>query len=79
MDSENVKKWALAAGVRAVKTAAQTALATIPTSAITIGEVDPLMVLGAAALGALLSILTSLAGVPEVDGGTSPLASKSLQ
>lgn len=73
MDTENIKKWVVAALVRAVKTAAQTAIAVIPTSAVTIGEVDAAMVLGAAALGAVLSILTSLAGVPEVQEGASPL------
>lgn len=73
MDTENIKKWVVAALVRAVKTAAQTAIAVIPTSAVTIGEVDASMVLGAAALGAVLSILTSLAGVPEVQEGASPL------
>ena len=73
MDTENIKKWVVAALVRAVKTAAQTAIAVIPTSAVTIGEVDAAMVLGAAALGAVLSILTSLAGAPEVQEGASPL------
>lgn len=74
MDRENIAKWLVAALVRAVKTAAQTAIAVIPTSAVTIGEVDAAMVLGAAALGAVLSILTSLAGVPEVQDGASPLS-----
>lgn len=74
MDKENITKWLIAALVRALKTAAQTAIAVIPTSAVTIGEVDAAMVLGAAALGAVLSILTSLAGVPEVQEGASPLA-----
>lgn len=74
MGKENVIRWAVAAGVRALKTAAQTAIAVIPTSAVTIGEVDAAMVLGAAALGAVLSVLTSLAGVPEVQEGASPLS-----
>lgn len=76
MDKENIVKWLIAALVRALKTAAQTAIAVIPTSAVTIGEVDAAMVLGAAALGAVLSILTSLAGVPEVQEGASPLAKR---
>lgn len=76
MDKENITKWLIAALVRALKTAAQTAIAVIPTSAVTIGEVDAAMVLGAAALGAVLSILTSLAGVPEVQEGASPLAKR---
>lgn len=74
MGKENVIRWSVAAGVRALKTAAQTAIAVIPTSAVTIGEVDAAMVLGAAALGAVLSVLTSLAGVPEVQEGASPLS-----
>lgn len=76
MDKGNIVKWLIAALVRALKTAAQTAIAVIPTSAVTIGEVDAAMVLGAAALGAVLSILTSLAGVPEVQEGASPLAKR---
>ena len=68
---QNLVRWVAGAGVRAVKTGAQTALAVIPTSAATIGEVDPAMVVGAALLGMLLSVLTSLAGIPEVEGGAS--------
>lgn len=69
----DLKKWAQAAGVRAVKTAAQTAVATVPVSAATIGAVDWALVAGAAALAGVLSLLTSVAGIPEVDGGASPL------
>lgn len=58
-------KWAKAAGIRAVKTLAQTAVATIGTTAV-IAEVDWLMVASASALAALLSLLTSVAGLPEV-------------
>lgn len=58
-------KWVKAAGIRAVKTLAQTAVATIGTTAL-IAEVDWLMVASASALAALLSILTSVAGLPEV-------------
>lgn len=68
---ENVKTWCKAAAVRAVKTAAQNALSVIPVSAMVIGEVDPAMVAGAAALGFVYSILTSLAGIPEVADGAS--------
>lgn len=60
-------KWAKAAIVRAVKTAAQTAIATIGTSAA-LGEVNWLLVGSASALAGLVSILTSIAGIPEVDG-----------
>lgn len=59
--------WIKAAGVRAIKTVAQTAVATIGTSAA-IGEVNWLMVLSASALAGVLSLLTSVAGLPEVDG-----------
>ena len=57
--------WIKAAGVRAIKTVAQTAIATIGTSAA-IGEVNWIMVGSAALLAGLLSVLTSVAGLPEV-------------
>lgn len=59
------KKWFLAAGVRAIKTVAQTAVATIGTSAV-ISEVNWLMVGSASLLAGILSLLTSVAGLPEV-------------
>ena len=62
---KNWKKWIKAAGVRAVKTMAQTAIATIGTTAV-LSEVDWLTVGGAALLAGILSMLTSLAGLPEV-------------
>ncbi len=58
-------KWLKAAGVRAVKTMAQTAVATIGTSAA-MGEVNWVMVGSASALAGVLSVLTSVAGLPEV-------------
>ena len=58
------KKWIKAAGVRAVKTVAQTAVATIGTAAV-LGEVNWVMVSSAAALSGILSLLTSVAGLPE--------------
>lgn len=61
------KKWLKAAGMRAIKTVAQTAIATIGTSAV-IGDVNWIMVLSASALSGLLSVLTSVAGLPEVEG-----------
>lgn len=62
----NFKAWFKAAGVRAVKTVAQTAIATIGTSAV-MGEVNWLMVGSAALLAGILSLLTSIAGLPEVE------------
>ena len=62
------KKWAKAAAVRAVKTMAQTAVATIGT-AVAMGAVDWKLVLSASALSGLLSVLTSIAGIPEVQEG----------
>lgn len=67
---DNVKKWAKAASIRAVKTAAQTAVATIGTSAI-LSEVSWPLVASASAVAAILSLLTSVAGLPEVDDGKS--------
>ena len=63
---KNFKLWIKCAGVRAIKTIAQTAIATIGTSAV-ISEVNWLMVLSASLLAGILSILTSVAGIPEVD------------
>ena len=61
------KKWWKAAGIRAIKTVAQTAAATIGTSAA-MGDVNWLMVASSAALAGVLSLLTSVAGLPEVEG-----------
>jgi hypothetical protein len=60
------KTWIKAAAVRAVKTVAQTAIATIGTSAV-MGDVNWVYVASASVLAGILSTLTSLAGLPEVD------------
>lgn len=63
--SEKTKSWLKAAGIRAVKTTAQAAVALLPAAA-TISAVDWATVLGTAALAGVASLLTSLAGLPEV-------------
>lgn len=63
--SDKAKKWIAAAGVRCLKTVCQTAIATIGTSAV-MGDVNWIMVGSAAALAGILSLLTSVAGLPEV-------------
>lgn len=67
-----VAKWFKAALVRAVKTAAQSAIAFIGTSAV-MGDVDWMLCGSAVLLATILSLLTSVAGLPEVEDGTSPL------
>ena len=62
----NFKEWLKAASIRAIKTIAQTAIATIGTSAV-MGDVNWLMVGSASLLAGILSILTSIAGLPEVE------------
>ena len=60
------KKWLKCAGIRAIKTMAQVAIATIGTSAA-MGDVNWIMVASTSALSGILSILTSIAGIPEVE------------
>lgn len=67
-----MKEWAIAALIRAVRTVCQTAIAMIGTSVV-MSQVDWVMVGSASLLAGILSILTSLAGIPEVDDGASPL------
>lgn len=62
----NFKKWVKAAGIRALKTVAQTAVATVGTAAV-LGEVNWVMVASASALAGILSLLTSVAGLPELE------------
>lgn len=65
--SVDTKKWLKAAGIRAVKTMAQTAVAVIGTATV-MGAVDWKMVLSASVVAGIVSILTSVAGIPEVEG-----------
>lgn len=67
-----MKEWIKKAGIRAIKTIAQTAIATIGTTA-TIGAVDWRVCASTCVLAGVLSLLTSLAGIPEVDEGVSPI------
>ena len=62
----NFRAWCKAAGIRAVKTVAQTAVATVGTSAV-LSEVDWKMAVSASILAGILSMLTSIAGLPEVE------------
>lgn len=71
------KKWIEAALIRAVKTSAQAAVAMIGTGAIGVLDIDWLNVMSVSVAAGILSILTSIAGLPEVDGGTElPLMDK---
>ena len=65
MKKYDLKVWAKAAGIRAIKTMAQTAVATIGTAAV-LGDVNGPMVISASVLAGVLSLLTSVAGLPEI-------------
>jgi hypothetical protein len=66
VNTDYLKRWAKAAAIRAIKTMAQTAVALIPVG-VSITDVTWPMVLGTAALAGVCSLLTSVAGLPEVD------------
>lgn len=68
MNRQNWKAWLKAALIRSVKTMAQTAVALIGTNAIGVTEVDWFAVCSASLLAGIVSVLTSVAGLPEVDG-----------
>ena len=65
MSNANLKKWFKAAGIRATKTMAQTAVASIGTSAV-LSQVNWAVVFSTALLSGILSLLTSVAGLPEI-------------
>ncbi|MBW3092802.1 hypothetical protein KIH79_07640 [Bifidobacterium sp. 82T10] len=67
-EAENLILWGKAAAIRAIKTAAQSAVAAIGTTTL-IGSVDWRVIAGTAGLAAILSLLTSAAGIPKVDDG----------
>jgi hypothetical protein len=71
MEKNDIKEWLIAAGVRAVKTAAQTLIALIGTDMVSIVSLDWPQMLGVVATATVLSLLTSVAGVPEANGGKS--------
>lgn len=67
MNKHNWKEWLKAALIRSVKTMAQTSVALIGTNAIGVTEVNWVAVASAAVLAGIVSVLTSVAGLPEVD------------
>lgn len=69
------KAWGAAAITRAVKTAAQTAVSLIGTGAVGFTDLDWMQIASVAGVAAVVSLLTSVAGLPEVADGKSPLAS----
>lgn len=71
---EQYAEWARAAAVRAVKTAAQTALSLIGTGAVGFTDLDWVQIASVSGVAALASVLTSVAGLPEAADGASPLA-----
>lgn len=68
---DGMKKWGKAAAIRAVKTAAQTAVALIGTNTVGITDVDWVATASAALLAAIVSVLMSVAGLPEADDGAA--------
>lgn len=76
MSSDKTKKWIKAAGVRAVKTMAQTFIATIGSAAV-LAAVDWKVVVSATVLAGILSVATSVAGLPEVEEQTNESIYKS--
>ncbi len=67
MNTEKLKAWVRAAGIRALKTTAQAAIASVGTAKL-MGEVNWMLVLSAGAMAGVLSLITSIAGLPELKG-----------
>ena len=76
MDKESIKKWLVATSIRAVKTGAQAVITLIGSDMVNIVSLDWPQILGITATMMVLSVLTSIAGVPEVLEGTSPLSKR---
>ena len=74
MSKESIKKWAIAAGVRALKTGAEGVVTLVGANVVNVVSLDWLQILGCVATMMILSICTSLAGLPEVEEGASPLS-----
>lgn len=72
---DEYKAWATAAGIRAIKTAAQTAVSLIGTGAVGFTDLDWIQIASVSGVAAVVSLLTSVGGLPEVADGKSPLAS----
>ena len=68
---DDITTWAFAAGIRAIKTAAQTAASLIGTGAVGFTDLDWIQIVSVSGVAAVLSLLTSVAGIPEVAGGDS--------
>lgn len=66
---DDLTKWAAAAAIRAIKTAAQTAASLIGTGAVGFTDLDWLQIASVSGVAAVLSLLTSVAGIPEVSDG----------
>lgn len=74
---DDLQKWAAAAAIRAIKTAAQTAASLIGTGAVGFTDLDWIQIASVSGVAAVLSLLTSVAGIPEVaDGAALPTISK---
>lgn len=74
MNKDGIKKWCVAAGVRALKSGAQALITLIGSDMVNIVTLDWPQILGCAATMMVISVCMSVAGVPEVEEGTSPLS-----